>query len=154
MADQNDVSATDGVEVDTLERYGDRDRPPAPWVYPVVGLGLGGAVALAPFLPSPWAIGVGALAVAAALGVDGRLAHRDGLPRLRQLPAPIRREQQALIVGTGAVAVVALVLAGLLDGVSTRVAFILAGAVLAVGLGIGGPIVDRRARARARELVR
>jgi len=111
-------------------------------------------VALAPFLPSPWAIGVGALAVAAALGVDGRLAHREGLPRLRQLPAPIRREQQALIVGTGAVAVVALVLAGLLDGVSTRVAFILAGAVLAVGLGIGGPIVDRPARARARELLR
>ena len=154
MADQNDAPATDGAEVDTLERYGHRDRPPAPWVYPVVGLGLGGAVALAPFLPYLWAIGIGALAVAAALGVDGWLAHLHGLPSLRQLPASIRREQQALIVGTGAVAVVALVLAGLLDVVSTWVGFILAGAVLAVGIGIGGPIVDRRARARARELLR
>jgi len=47
-----------------------------------------------------------------------------------------------------------VVIADRLDEPSLRAAFILAGVMFAVGFGIGGPIVDRRARDRARKLLR
>jgi hypothetical protein len=153
MADRTDPTAVSG-DTAVLSRYADRDRPPARWLYPVAGVVLGGAVALIGVLPAPWGAALVALAAAAGLGVDVWLSRRHGIPQLRQLPASVRREQIGLIVATGVAALAMPLLAGFLDGLTVPAAFLLAGVVLALGLGVWGPIVDRRARRRARELLR
>lgn len=150
MADRTDSPAV-GDDTGMLSHYADRNRPPARWLYPVAGVVIGGAVALLGVVPVPFGVGLVALAVAAGLGVDVWLSRRHRVPPLRQLPASVRREQIALIVAMGVVAFAAPVLAGLVDGLTLRSAFILAGVVLALGLGLGGPVVDQRARRRARE---
>lgn len=127
--------------------------PPAPWVYPVAGIGLGGSVALAGVLPRLWGVGLFALAVAAGLGYDRWLARSQGPPTLRELPPVARRGQAALVIGAAAVVLVPLVIAGVLGWVSIPAATAVAGVGIAVVLGVGGPIVDRRARSNARELL-
>ena len=154
MTEQPTANDDHAVDDATLRRFADRDRPPAPWVYPVAGIGLGGAVALAGILPLLWGFGLVALAVAAGLGYDRWLARSQGLPPLRELPSVVRRGQATLVMGAAAVVMVPLVIAGVLGWVSLPAATAVAGVGIAVVLGVGGPIVDRRARSNARELLR
>ena len=154
MTDQDQRPNRTEVSSDVIERYADPDRPPAPWMFPVTGVAAGAAVALVWILPGLWGLGVVLLVGAAGLGVDGWLARHYGLPRLYQLPPEVRRGQVVLAVGVPVAVLVPLLLAGALAWVSTEVGAVVAGVAVAVLVGVGGPITDRRARANARELLR
>lgn len=154
MTDPDQRQGRAEVSADTLERYADPDRPPAPWMFPLAGIAAGTAIALVGILPGLWGLGVVLLVGAAGLGFDGWLARRHGLPRLYQLPPEVRQGQVVLIVGIPVVVFAPLLLAGALEWVSTEVGAVVAGVAVAVVVGVGGPITDRRARANARELLR
>ena len=154
MTDQDQRRNRTEVSSDVLERYADPDRPPAPWMFPLAGVAAGAAVALVWILPGLWGLGVILLVGAAGLGFDGWLARRHGVPRLYQLPAEVRQGQVVLAVGIPVAVLSPLVLAGALEWVSTEVGAVVAGVAVAVVVGVGGPITDRRARANARELLR
>lgn len=140
--------------LDELERYVDPDRPPAPWTYPLVGVAAGLTVVLVWVLPGLWGLGVALLAGAAGLGYDARLRQRHRLPRLWQLPPSVRRGQLLLAASIPVLVLSPLLFGGFLPGVSETIGAIVAGVAVAVVIGVGGPITDRRARANARELLR
>ena len=154
MTDQDQRRNRTEVSRDVLERYADPDRPPAPWMYPLAGIAAGTAIALVGILSGLWGLGVVLLVGAAGLGFDGWLAGRYGLPRLHQLPPEVRQGQVVLIVGIPVAVLAPVLLAGALAWVSTEVGALVAGVAVAVLVGVGGPITDRRARANARELLR
>ncbi|TVP71034.1 MAG: hypothetical protein EA340_05185 [Nitriliruptor sp.] len=152
MADPTDPPAV-GDDAAILSRYADHPPPPR-WVYVVTGVVIGGAFASMGLVPWPLGLALLVLAAAVGLSLDRWLARRHGIPPLRKLLAPVRREPIALLGGVAAVVTMIVVIADRLDEPSMRAIFVLAGVVLAVGFGIGGPIVDRRTRDRARKLLR
>ena len=136
-----------------LQRYADRSRPPAPWVYVVTGVVLGVAISLFGILPGIWAALLVAVVAAAGVGYDRWLLQHHGVPKLRDLPAAVRREQQALIIVAAVVGSGPLLLTSLVAGLDLIAGAATSGLAVAVLLGIGGPILDRRARCTAAELL-
>lgn len=137
------------TELDHLATYvGERGRASAPWWY-YLGIALAGSVAVsAGDIETHWiAIGL-AIAAAASIGaLSGALIRRSGMvPRLRSMPAALRRVLVTYWAVAGVVVGVTLVWAFTTEGnwVYTR-----AGAVVAVVNGVGGVIADRIYRRRA-----
>jgi len=54
MTDQDQRRDRAQVSSDALERSGDPDRPPTPWMFPLTGVGAGIAIALVWILPGLW----------------------------------------------------------------------------------------------------
>lgn len=65
----------------------------------------------------------------------------------------MRQEQAALIIASTIAAVLPLLLTQLVGAFSLTTGAATAGICVAILLGVGGPIVDRRARAAAAELL-
>lgn len=135
-----------------LERYADRSRPPTPRVYAVTGVALGVAIALFGILPGAWGAMVVAVVAAIGVGYDRWLLRRHDIPSFRHLPASLRREQQAL-VAAAVVGLAPLLLTPVVTALELQAGAITSGIVVGLLLAIGGPIVDRRARASAADLL-
>jgi hypothetical protein len=85
MNDHTSASEHADSAVRQLERYADRSRPPAPWVYVVTGIVLGVAIALFGVLPGAWGALLVAVVAAAGVGHDRWLVQRHGVPKLSDL---------------------------------------------------------------------
>lgn len=153
MNDQTHASEHADSAVRRLERYADRSRPPAPWMYVVTGVVLGVAITLFGVLPSGWGALLVAVVAAAGVGHDRWLLHRHGVPKLWDLPVPVRREQQTLIIVAAVVGLGPLLLSPLVAGFNLSAGAAVSGVAVALILAIGGPFVDRRARRTAAELL-
>ena len=120
------------------------------WFYPVVGLLAGGTVASNDVENRPVAV-IGALVAVFAIGaLTGTVVVRARVvPRMGGMPAPLRNIVMAFWLVTAVVLGASLSWAW---GAAERLAFTIAGILIAVTIGVGGWVTERSYAHRARVL--